>query len=433
MNLLKALKNRTVKNAGWMIGEKILQMLISLVVSLLTARYLGPSNYGLINYASSFTAFFASFCTLGINSLMVKEFVDRPEEEGEVLGTALLMRTVASLLSALTIICVVSMIDRDEPETILVVCLCSVGMVFQVFDAFRYWFQRHLLSKFTAIATLVAYIATAIYRIVLIVSGAEVTFFALATSVDYVVLAIFLVVFYKQNGGKRLHFSWKYGKQLLSRSKHFILAGLMVSIYAQTDKLMLKQMLDVTQTGYYATATAINTMWCFVLAAVIDSLYPAIMEAHKSGNEQLFEKRNRQLYAIVFYLSVAAAILLNLLAELIIYILYGVAYLPAATPLRIVSWYTAFSYLGTARNAWIVSKNRQKHLITIYVAAAVGNVALNWILIPVWGANGAALASLLSQVLTGFLLPFFVKELRPNARLVLEGILLKGVFEKKKT
>ena len=416
-----------------MIGEKILQMLISLIVSLLTARYLGPSNYGLINYALSFTAFFASFCTLGINSLMVKEFVDRPEEEGEVLGTALLMRTVSSLLSVLTIICVVSMIDRGEPETILVVCLCSVGMVFQVFDAFRYWFQRHLRSKFTAIATLVAYIATAVYRIILVISGAEVTFFALATSVDYIVLAVFLVIFYKQNGGKRLRFSWKYGKQLLSRSKHFILASLMVSIYAQTDKLMLKQMLDVTQTGYYATATAINTMWCFVLAAVIDSLYPAIMEAHKSGNDQLFKKRNRQLYAIVFYLSVATAILFNLLAELIIYILYGADYLPAAMPLRIVSWYTAFSYLGVARNAWIVSKNQQKHLIKIYVAAAVGNVLLNWVLIPVWGASGAALASLLSQVLTGFLLPFFVKELRPNAHLVLEGILLKGVFEKKKT
>ena len=67
-----------VKNAGWMIAGKIVQMLIGFVVGLLTARYLGPGNYGLINYAGAYTTFFAAICTLGINSVIVKEFVDAP-------------------------------------------------------------------------------------------------------------------------------------------------------------------------------------------------------------------------------------------------------------------------------------------------------------------------------------------------------------------
>ena len=205
----------------------------------------------------------------------------------------------------------------------------------------------------------------------------------------------------------------------------------MVSIYGQTDKLMLKQMLDVTQTGYYSTATAINGMWCFVLVALIDSMHPSIMEAHKVGDEALFCRKNRQLYAVVFYLSVAAAVVFNLFAEPIVRILYGEAYVPAAMPLRIVCWYTAFSYFGVARNAWIVSKNKQNHLIKIYAAAAIGNVALNALLIPVWGVNGAAAASLIAQVLTGFALPFLIKDLRPNAKLMLEAILLKGVLPRK--
>jgi O-antigen/teichoic acid export membrane protein len=137
------------------------------------------------------------------------------------------------------------------------------------------------------------------------------------------------------------------------------------------------------------------------------------------------------MYAIVFYASMCVAVLFNIFAELVVWILYGKAYLPAAMPLRIVSWYTAFSYLGVARNAWIVSKNRQKHLFKLYAMAAMGNVLLNYFLIPVWGANGAALASLIAQILTGFVLPFFVKDLRENAILVLEGILLKNVIPKK--
>jgi len=245
-------------------------------------------------------------------------------------------------------------------------------------------------------------------------------------------LAVLLLVFYRKSGGQKLGFSWEYGKELLSRSKHFILSGLMVAIYAQTDKLMLKQMLDTAQTGFYSTATSVNNMWCFVLAAIIDSMYPGIMESHKAGNEALFQKKNKQLYAAVFYISLFVAVGFSVFADLIIKILYGQAFLPAAAPLRIVAWYTAFSYLGVARNAWIVSKNKQRHLIKLYASAAIGNVVLNFLLIPVWGVNGAALASLSAQVLTGFVLPFFIKDLRENAKLMLDGILLKGVIRRKK-
>lgn len=428
MSFISALlRNKAVKNSGWLVGSKIGQMVISLIVSLITARYLGPSNYGLINYGTSFTAFFTSFCTLGINSLLVKEFVDHPEQEGQIIGTSLVLKGIASLLSALTIVATVSILDHDEPATILVVALCSLGLVFTIFNSFTYWFHRHLKSKFAAIATFAAYALTAVYRLVMVVLGQNVYWFALVSAVDHVILAIFLFTFYKKEAGQRLGFSWSYGKELLSRSKHFILSGLMVSIYGQTDKLMLKQMLDVTATGYYATATTINNLWCFVLAAIVDSLNPAIMEAHKAGNEQLFQRKNKQLYAIVFYISIFVAIGFNVFADLIIWILYGKAYLPAATPLRIVSWYTAFSYLGVARNAWLVSKNKQKHMFKLYVGAAIANVALNFLLIPVWGASGAAVASLVAQIMTGIVMPFFIKELRENGKMMIDGIILKDI------
>ncbi|MBE6781141.1 MAG: flippase [Ruminococcaceae bacterium] len=431
MNIKSILKNKTAKNAGWIIGEKIVQMVVSLLVGILTTRYLGPSNYGLISYANSFTAFFAAFCTLGINSLMVKELVDNDEDEGKVIGTSIVLRAVASLLSVITIILSVSLIDYGESTTIAVVALCSLGLFFHVFDAFKYWFQRRLQSKFTVIAAFVAYLITATYRVILLITGSSVIWFALATSVDYVCLAILLFIFYKKNNGPKMSFSWSYGKDLFSRSKHFILASLMVSIYAQTDKLMLKQMIGSEDVGFYASATTINGMWCFILAAIIDSVYPSIMEAHKAGNEEEFNRKNRQLYAIIFYVSMGAAVLFNIFAELVIFILYGREFLPSAMPLRIICWYTAFSYLGVARNAWIVSKNVQKHLIKIYAAAAVANVILNVTLIPLLGASGAALASLMAQVLTGFVLPFFIKDLRPNAILMFEAIILKGIKKEK--
>ena len=96
MKIQKILKSKVTKNAGWLIGGRVYHMALAFVVGLLTARYLGPGNYGLINYAATYTAFFSSFCTLGINSVIVKNFVDHPEEEGETIGSAIILRAISS-------------------------------------------------------------------------------------------------------------------------------------------------------------------------------------------------------------------------------------------------------------------------------------------------------------------------------------------------
>lgn len=423
----KFLKNKVVKNAGWLVGGKIVNMVLAFFIGLLTARYLGPNNYGLINYATAYTTFFASLCTLGINSVIVKEFIDYPNEEGETIGTTLVLRSISSILSALMICGIAAVIDKDEPLTIIVVALCSVSLIFQVFDTFNYWFQAHLQSKCSAIATTVAYIILSVYRIVLLAFGCSVKWFALASSVDYFAIAIALIIFYIKSKGPKLKFSGKKAKRLLSSSCHFIIAGLMVSIYGSTDKLMLKQFLDEASVGYYSTALALCNIWVFILTAIIDSMYPVIMEEH-DRNYQKYLKRNRQLYAIVFYVSFAVSIVFTVAGPLIVKILYGEAYLPSVAPLRVITWYVAFSYLGVARNAWMVSEHKQKYLVFLYVGAALTNVVLNALLIPCFGTVGAAVASLITQMSTVIGLPFLIKELRPNAKMMLQAIFMRDVL-----
>ncbi len=418
------LKNKVVSNAGWLIGGKVIQMVISLLVGLLSARYLGPSNYGVLNYAAAYTAFFTAFCTLGINSVIVKEFVDKKKSDGEIIGTALGLRAVSSLLSLLVIMAISFVLDAGEPITIAVVALCNLGLVFHIFEIFNYWFQSRLESKKTAIASLVAYSLTALYKLYLLITNKSVMYFALATSVDYVSVAVILFYFYKKSGGSKFSFSWEYGKNLLGKSYHFILSGLMVSIYGHTDRIMLKQMLDSAQVGYYATATTLCTMWCFVLTAIIDSMVPKIMETHNE-NKQKFESYNKLLYCIIFYVSMLVSVLFMVFGKLAIWLLYGEAYLPAAIPLKIITWYTAFSYLGVARNAWIVCENQQKSMKYIYFFAAISNVLLNLIFIPLFGTAGAAMASLAAQIVVTMIIPLFMKGMRRNTKMMVEAILFR--------
>ncbi|MBQ8427900.1 MAG: DUF1295 domain-containing protein, partial [Clostridia bacterium] len=244
-------------------------------------------------------------------------------------------------------------------------------------------------------------------------------------------VAALLLVFYFKKGGGRLRFSWTYAKQLLRKSCYFILPSLMVAIYAQTDKFMLRQMIDDAEIAYYSTASSVCGLWVFVLGAIIDSVHPTIMQAHKEGNEALYARRNKQLYAIVFYTAIFVSVFFCVFAELIIGILYGEAYAGAIAPMRIITWYTAFSYLGAARGAWIICENKQKYLVWVYAGAALSNVLVNLALIPIWGACGAALASLLAQIMTSFVVPLCIPALRPNAKLMWEAILLKGVLSEK--
>ena len=419
-------KSRIKRNAIWLIGGSIINKLIAFVVSIWTARFLGPSNYGLINYAAAYTTMFFSICNLGLGSVIVKDFVDHPEDEGTTMGTTLVLQGVSSLLSIGIIFLIVFFLNYGEPITILVVFLCSLGLFFQMMDSLKYWFQAKLESKYASIATTLAYLISSLYKIGLLITGKNVVWFAIATSIDYLCVAIILYLAYRKLNGPKFRYSKNKAEELLKKSCHFILSGLMVSIYGSTDKLMLNNMLDNASVGYYGTAVSICNFWVFILAGMIDSFTPVIMEKHNE-NKESYEKMNRKLYAIVFYCSFAVSLFITAFAKFGINLLYGEVYLPAVLPLQICTWYVAFSYLGVARGAWIVCENAQKNLPLLYFGSALTNVVLNFFFIRAWGVPGAAFASLITQFSTVFIFPLLFHDYRTNVRLMLDAILLKDL------
>lgn len=414
-------KHKTARNALWLMGGRVTNKLLVFLTGVLVARYLGPDRYGLLSYAGAYLTFFAALCNLGIDAVLVKEFVDHPEGEGKALGTTLALRGLSAALSALVMTGIVAIADREEPLTVLVAAISGLSLIPQVFDSLKKWFQLRLQSKYAAIAAILSCAVAALFRIALVLLGADLVWFALGTAMEYAVLAVCLLVAYKKQGGQPLSLDREKAKQLLRSGGGFLLSGMMVSIYASTDKLMLGQLMDKDTVACYTLAVSLCAMWGFVLEAVIESVHPSILRLY-AKDRGAWETRNRQLYALVFYGALAMSLLTCLLAKPLVLLLYGEAYAPAVQPLRIVVWYTAFSYLGGARNAWVVCVNAQKYLKYLYTAAAAINVALNLLLIPVWGASGAALASLVTQIATTVLLPALIPALRPNARLMLEGI-----------
>ena len=169
---------KILSNAKWIIGCKIIQSLIQFVVGMLSARYLGPSNYGLINYAAAITAFVMPFMLLGLNGTLVREYCDNPDGQGRILGTALAMNLTASVMCIIGVTAFAAVANPGEPTTVLVCTLYSTSLFFQAIEMVQYWFQAKLLSKYSALAMLCAYVVVSAYKIYLLITAKSVCWFA---------------------------------------------------------------------------------------------------------------------------------------------------------------------------------------------------------------------------------------------------------------
>lgn len=413
--------NKVAKNAAWIIGIRVVQSIAALLINMLTARYLGPSNFGLITYASSLVAFVLPIMQLGFSNVLVQEIVNDSKAEGTVLGTTITLSLISSICCIVGVTSFAFVANPNEPATVLICLLYSLILVFQACDHIEFWYQAKLMSKYTSIISLVAYIVVSTYKVYLLITEKSVYWFALSNALDYALISGGGIALYRKLGGQKLSFSWQLGKKMFSRSKHYILSSMMVTIFAQTDKIMIKMMINEAATGYYGAAVACAGMTSFIFSAIIDSFRPSIFEGHGEGND-VFCYRLTMLYSIVIYLSLTQSIFMTVLSQCIIHILYGEAYSPAIGALQIIVWYTTFSYLGSVRNIWILANNMQKHLWKINMSGAMANIVLNAILIPIMGINGAAVASLITQFFTNVIIGYILKPIRPNNRIMVDAL-----------
>ena len=419
--IITLLKGKLAQNAGWLIGAKVYQLITNLVISMLMARYLGPSNFGLVNYAASFATLFTAICTLGIDSILVNELLNN-RNNGKLLGSAIGLRLCSSSLSVLTILGLAWALNPEEPLTIQVVFLYSISLMFQSFDSINSWFQANLESKVTAIVSAAGYTIAAAYKAFLLITEKDVRWFAAAHAVEYAFVAILLLLSYRRshNRVQPIRFSGKLGMQLLSKSYHFIISGMMIALYGQIDRVMLKSMIDEKAVGYYSCASTISSFWAFILVAIIDASKPVIL-AKYSENKRAFEPGLIRLYGAIIYLSALATLGLSVLSKPLVLLMFGAEYLPARSTLCILSCGTAFAYLGVARSIWLVPQGKQKFAKYIAACGATGNLILNLLLIPRLGTTGAAIATVATQIFNNFILGFLMPPIRENNKLILKA------------
>ena len=403
-------------------------MIIQFVIGIITARYLGPSNYGIITYVASYIAFFTSIVSFGLNGVIVNELVQNVEEEGEILGTAILLRFIIGILSSFSVAIIIGFSEGYDSQFFIVGLLMAVQLPFTSFDTINYWYQSKLLSKYTVIVQNVSFIFVALYNIYIILSRKPIEYFAITTTLNIILMAVAFYYSYKSKSTTPLLFSEYYFKRLLRQCFPFVLANLMIQIYTQTDKIMIRTLLGSTEmVGVYAVCTTISHMISIIPSALIDSGRPIVMEL-KAKSSIYYDIRLRQLIAGVVWISFLYSLFVTLLSPQILQLLYGSAYISGSTCLKIIVWYTIFSYLGGIRSIWLICEKKNMFVFWLSMMGAITNVLFNFILIPRYGIEGAAVATLLTQMLANLVFPSFFKDTRGFSRIAINGIFLKDIL-----
>ena len=426
--MVQILKSRNAKNAIWIIGEQIFQMVISFLIGIFTARYLGPSNYGVLNYTASFVAFATSIVTLGMDGVVIRKMIAAPDKEGIILGSCIVFRIISAILSSISIMILVYVLNIDEPLKLWLTALQSIQLLFQAGYIFDSWFQRHLQSRFVSIAKIAACIIVSLYKIYLLVYAKDITWFAFSNSLTYIIITLILFLTYKQAGGQNLKFSYKIGKDILSESYHFIISGIMVAVYVQISRIIVGEYSTDVEVGFYTMATSLSAMWVFVPTAIINSFRPTIMEYKEKKQEDLYIRRLQQLYSFLIWISIFASTIMVLFGGYFIKTVYGVDYEGAILPFKIIIWSELFSILGTARGIWILCEKKNKYVKYYLFIGSTFNLCMNLIFIPMYGVIAAAIIALLTQFVTSIVAPLFYKETRVHTKLVIDSFLFKWYY-----
>lgn len=416
------------KNTSWLLVEKIIRVILGAFVIISVTNYLGPASFGLYSYALSFAGIFTVISTLGIDSILTRELIREPEKKDLFLGTGFRLKFVGALLSLIILLIAIIFTEQDRFTNILIFIIAAAP-IFQSFNVVDFFFQSKVLSKYPVIVQSSSFIIASIIKLLLIALHAPLIYFAIFTTAEYIFLAAGFVIIYKSRGQKIS--SWKFEKtiayKILKDSWPLILSGVVITIYMKIDQVMIKQMLGDSEVGYYAAAVRLCEAWYFLPTIITTSLFPAIVNA-KSLSEELYQSRLQKLYDFLAWAAIAIALPTTFLSGFVIDLLYKPEFTPAASVLTIYIWAGVVTFLGVASSQYLITENFTKIAFIRTLIGMIVNVILNFILIPVYGITGSAVATLISYSAATFSIAFD-KDTRSQSFMMLKAILFFDLFK----
>lgn len=421
---LEQLGSNTISNTGWLFADNFLRASVGFLVGIKVTRYLGPEQFGRISYAVAFVAIFTSISLLGLDSIVIRNLTRQPGKKTEILGTAFVLKLIGGMASCGLIVALSYSFQQENQLLRPLIIVTSFGLIFQATGAIDYWFQSQTKAKFIAIARSGAFILAAAAKLVLVGQQAPLIAFAWIGTAEIACCAFGLIATYRYSG--EAISSWRPSPaavvELLKDSWPLLLTDLVIMINSRADKLIVGNIAGARELGTYAVAAMIAEALLFVPLSLYSTHFPGLVTAQQSSAE-LFEAQTRRFYNLMAFSAYAIAIPMTLLGGWGIRLLFGETYASAGPMLIGLTWSGLFISLGMARSGYLTAMNWTRLHFLVDLLACLVNIGLNLLLVPMYGANGAVVAVLLSCWFATHGSCFIFKPLRQTGKMLTRAML----------
>lgn len=401
-------------NAAWLIADKILRTIVGIFVFAWIARHLGPQDFGVLNWVLALAAMLTVITPLGMDGILARELVRSPDLAPELLGTTAALQLISGLC-AMVVMCIIGVwLAEDDRHLQHMVIIGSLLPALRAAEVVKYAFEAKVQSRYPVAVEAGVFLAMAITRIVLVLGSHNLTAFVIAAVMEAGLIALGLAVLCQLSPltGEPWRATKKQAKWLLRESWPLLISAAAVVIYMRTDQLMLAELGSHTELGFYSAAIRVSETAYVLPMILVASTFPSILKLRET-NSPLYSKRMQELLDVLGVLSLVVASTLGLLAPVVIQTIYGGEFEKATRILQIHAWGSLFVFLGVAGSRWYIAEGLQKLSASRTLIGAGINVALNWILIPMHGGMGAAIATVISFCFAGFLLDAVNTATRP--------------------
>lgn len=412
-------------NTAWILGEKVLSLGLGFLVTVLVARYLGPDGFGTLAYATSLVALFGISGHLGLHGLVVREIVKQPALRATTMGTTAVLRLIGVITGYLLLLLYAGLYEGTGTTRFAFIAIAGASLLFMPVDVVDYWFNAFVQARYVSIARFLAKLAFAGVTLSFVFLDASLVRFAIPYLLQSLVAGMVLLFLYRLKSDIRIsawRFDGRHARDLLKQGWVIYLASFFAVIYLKIDQVMLRWLVGSTEVGLYAVAARFSEVWYFIPGAIVASVFPKLINLRES-DERRFKQRLQQVFDGLAVLGMGVALLVTLLASWFVPWIFGTDYTGSVAILVIHTWASVFIFMRAALSRWILIENALYFSLLTQGLGAASNVVLNFFLIPKYGGQGAAWATLVSYAIASFFAVFLYPRTRPVFWLMVNALL----------
>lgn len=407
-----------IGNSLWLIGEQLVRLILGFFVGVYVARYLGPEDFGIYSVAISLCTFGIVFSRMGMDSILVREYVSSADDPREVAAAAIILSFLASTLFIL----IASSLLYIYSDTYLLFLVPLVAVLFNFLYLSEFYFQSQARAKVSSRLKLLMLVFFSVVKIVAIHEGVSLKTFLIIYSVEFFLTGFILFIFhFREIGSLRFRFvNADVFKTILSGALPLMLSAIAIVIYTKVDQFMIAHYLGAEQVGLYSASLKIFESWNILPYSFLVSILPVLMRY--KDDEVRISKGFIYLYRLMFYGSLFVALLSYFYGDYLMLWTFGPEFLSGQEPLYVLMLSCVWVTMGSITARYFTIMKYERKVATRTVFTCILNVLMNYLLIPKYGIVGAAWATFLSYFVSNFLFDFFDSDLRFIVRMKINAL-----------